>query len=233
MKTSYLDESPYACIRAFILNTWFAEYSKLVDDTEAQNKKSFGVELEKKLAERGHKLGGQYPDLQSGIFTLELNFDAGKTKLWYGPKQELLDQFTLSVEDIVRGIEKARHGLGSGLGREEFLAKITQAFYRVIDKKMGDTAPIINVLSEVALLLQSQKFQSDPRREHYKTYSRADFSFDLYQIRHSDSQFKTEITPQLVVATRTHTSNRQNFIWIPDDETGRGTTYSHIKIKGG
>lgn len=88
--------------------------------------------------------------------------------------------------------------------------------------------PIIKVLTELAFLLQNSHFHQDPRRENYESYSRADFSYDLFRIhRYQLSPLKI----QLKVATREYTRQRTDFLWIPDDENGRGTTYSHLLVE--
>ncbi len=107
---------------------------------------------------------------------------------------------------------------------EEFLKKLREAYSRVAEANPNDPAPIISVLTELSYLLQSPQFRQDPRRENFRSYSRADFSHDVYNTR----QLKVL---NLTVATRAHTKRRMDFLWIPDDESGRGTTYSHLHFR--
>jgi hypothetical protein len=123
-------------------------------------------------------------------------------------------------------IEKAKKELGSGLNEEELLQRIHSAYYRVVGGKRGEPAPIIEVLAELAYLLQSQKFRQDPRKENYRSYGRADFSYDLYRVRKYQSSNLSRL--RLNVATRIDTRRRANFLWVPDDESGKGTTYSKL-----
>lgn len=194
----------------------------------------FGTELEKELQKRGLSLSGHYPELKSGLFTIELDFEKWRSTLWYGPKQEHLTQCALSLAEIAKAIDNARGRLGSQLSNVDFLERLQNAYQRVLiitGSKDGDRAPIIKVLSELAYLLQEPRFHRDPRREHYKSYSRADFSYDLFRVRHSEAGnlFKQEL--RLVVATRAHTTRRPDFLWVPDDETGNGTVYSHLQFE--
>ena len=213
------------------LRNWADQYRRELAHAEEQIKKQFGVELEQELKKAGLSLSGQYPDLKAGLFTVELDFERQQVILWYGPKQERLDKCPLSVAKVVALIEKVRQQLGSRLSEDEFLSKLQEAYFRATGSERGEHVPIIGVLSELAYLLQSPRFHQDPRRENYKSYSRADFSYDLFRIRQSEPHAPFDKRLHLVVATRTHTRQRQDFLWVPDDESGRGTTYSHLQFK--
>jgi len=179
----------------------------------------------------GLSLSGQYPELKAGLFTIEIDFDRWKAVLWYGPKQERLGQLDLSVKKIASRIEKARQQLGSQLPEEELLLKLQEAYHRLPSAKRGEPAPIIRVLSELSYLLQNSRFLQDPRRENYRSYSRADFSFDLFRIRKFQSSTLFPSKLQLTVATRAHTRRRSDYLWIPGKEDGNGTTYSHLQFE--
>jgi len=209
------------------LTKWISQYELEVKKAEEEIKKQFGAELEKELEKLGLSLSGQYPELKAGLFTIELDFNQWKATLWYGPKQEHLVQCPLSVSKIVSRLEKERQQLGSQLPENQLLEKIGEAYYRAVDMKRGEDTPIIRVLAELSYLLQSTRFLQDPKCEHYKSYSRADFSYDLFRIR----KFQSRI--HLTTATRTHTKRRSDFLWVPDDENGKGTTYSHLRFEEG
>jgi hypothetical protein len=214
-----------------ILHSWIDQYRQDLVKSEQQLKKQFGVDLEYELGEIGLSLSGQYPDLKAGLFTIELDFEKERVTLWYGPKQERLDQCPFSVAKVVALIEKVRKQLGSRLSKDEFLSKLQEAYSRTAGSELGEPVSIIGVLAELAYLLQSSQFRQDPRRENYRGYSRADFSYDLFQVRQSGSLAPLDKRLQLVVATRAHTRRRQDFLWVPDDESGRGATYSHLQFQ--
>lgn len=213
------------------LSNWANQYRRELTHTEEQVKKRFGLELEQELKNRGLSLSGQYPNLKAGLFTIELDFDKERVTLWYGPKQERLDQCRLSVAEAADRIEKVKQQLGSHLDEDEFLKKLQDAYSRATGSERSEPVPIIGVLSELAYLLQSPQFRQDPRRDNYKSYSRADFSYDLFRVRQSEPYALFDKRLHLVVATRAHTKQRRDFLWVPDDESGRGTTYSHLQFK--
>jgi len=97
------------------LRNWVGPYRQELIDSKEELKRRFGVELEQKLQEKGLSLSGHYPDLKTGLFTLELDFERQQVTLWLGPKQEHLDKCRLSVAEVVDRIEKAKH-LGTFAG---------------------------------------------------------------------------------------------------------------------
>jgi len=75
------------------------------------------------------------------------------------------------------------------------------------------------------------KFRENPRKDYYKSYNRADFSYDLYRIKEYQSKNTLQYNLCLRVATREFTKQRYNFLWVPDNESDKGTTYSHLYFK--
>ncbi|MEM3394056.1 MAG: hypothetical protein QXY79_03315 [Candidatus Methanomethylicia archaeon] len=205
-----------------------SEYQKVIDNIWNKKISKFGVMLEERLKMLGISLSGHYPTLSASIFTIELNFDEINAKIWYGPKQELLGKLPLSIDKIITFIENERKKIGSQFSSEEFSGYLQKAYERVVGPKWGEPAQIIKVLVELSFLIQKPRFLIDPKRENYKSYSRADFSYDLYKLRLLPSSNPLVIKPHLVVSTRENTKNRDSFLWIPDDENGKGTCFSHI-----
>lgn len=216
-----------------ILRTWIPEYCRELTNTEASIKKRFGAELAQELAQQGLSLTGQYPELKAGLFTFEVDLDAYRVKIWYGPKQELLEQCKLSPGDIGARIGKVREQLGSRLEDTDFVRKLHFACSRAAPTATGARIPIISVLAELAYLLQSSRFRQDPRRENYRSYSRADFSYDLFRAREAVQTVIDGRYLGLIGAARQHTRRRQDFLWVPKNPDGEGDTYSHLHLKEG
>lgn len=194
----------------------------------------FGAQLDPALRPLGLTLSGQAPELKAGIFTIELDVNKGCARIWYGPKQEFLGDSPLSPDAIAKHLAKAQASLGARIEPSAFLDKLHEACRRVSCKNPRDPGRIIAVLGELAPLLQSTKFRSDPRAEHYVSYGRADFSYDLFRVSKLDQPTLFPQRFRLKVATRANTRQRQDFLWVPEDEkTGKGTTYSHIEFSEG
>ncbi|MDI3476699.1 MAG: hypothetical protein PWQ59_224 [Thermoanaerobacterium sp.] len=213
------------------LKEWINRYKSILEETTDKIKRQIGVELENHLKNLGLILSGHYPELRAGLFTIELDFDKWRAVIWYGPKQERLSECLLSTSAIVKQIEKVKKELGSGLKEEDLLKKLFEAYNRVAGvEKKGEYVPIIKVLTELAYLLQNSRFHQDPKRENYKSYSRANFSYDLFRIHRYQVEAFSPLKVQLKVATREYTRQRTDFLWVPVDENGRGTTYSHLLV---
>jgi hypothetical protein len=179
---------------------------------------------------RDTTLEGQYPDLRAGLFTIGLDFDKGKANVWYGPKQENLGQCSLSVKEVAAKIKDIRSQIGSKIGEEELIKKIQEAAFRSMGKDFKGAVPLTNILTELAFSIQSSKFRQDPKKENFESYSRADFSYDLFRIRQAQHGILTKQKLHLIVATRGHTRKREDFLWVPEDLRGKGTAYSHLEI---
>lgn len=208
------------------LQEWTTVYQQTLLDAEEQMTVQFTHELEQALDQDGLTLSGSYPDLQAGLFTISPNFPRATVTLWYGPKLQVLDKkCPLAAEDVTRRIQTCLQQIGSRLDEGTLLHKLQTAYLRVVNDEVGKDARLGDVLFEMAHLLQSQKYRQDPMREHYTSYTRADFSYDLFRLQQACQQ------PVLVVATLAFTKRKYDFLWVPDDEHGEGTTYSHLSFK--
>jgi hypothetical protein len=207
-----------------VLQEWLEQKKSLLENLKVNLKERFGLELEQELKKIGLTLSGHYPELRTWLLTIEVNFPNNRAILWYGPKQEKVKVCSLSPQKISQEVDHIRTNLGAKLPKEELLQKLYQAYHRTEKGAIGEPAPIIEVLRELAFLLQPSSFWTDPRKENYKDYSRADFSYDLFRLRDNQS-FK------LIIATRAFTNSRTKFIWVPMSESGNGATYSHIQFK--
>ena len=94
-RLSKLDESISALRQAIestrLLNEWLEGYRNELLMFKQERAKRFGIELARELGEIGLQVTGHYPELRTGVFTLEIDVDKWRVTLWYGPKQESLD----------------------------------------------------------------------------------------------------------------------------------------------
>jgi hypothetical protein len=192
-------------------------------------KRRFGPQLESALQPLGHSLSGQLPELKAGFYTLEIVSDFSKVKIWYGPKQEYLGDCRPEPSAIFKKIQSSQESFGCHLEVKEFARILHDAWIRTPQGQRGEHAPIIDVLREMAFLLQPDKFMGDPRAEFYKGYGRIDFSFDLYRMKRELNSNNLPVPIRLVVATRDNTSHRSGFLWVPTDEKS-GSTYAYISF---
>lgn len=207
------------------------EYETIINTLTDKKVSKFCNDLANVLLPLGINLSGQLPELKAGLFTIEIDMNSLKVNLWYGPKQENLGKLPFSTEKIFNKIRDLKNNLGTKLSEQQFIEKLHQAYYRVSGTSSNQKAPIIKVMKELAFLIQDKKFDIDPTKDNYKSYSRMNFSYDLFLIRNKFSKVSScKLQPRLIVATREHTKKRSNFLWIPDNENGSGTVYSDIQF---
>lgn len=214
-----------------ILQAWLDDYANQLEEARGELGRRFGVELEQWLEEMGRSLSGHYPELRTGLFTIELDFDRGYAILWYGPKQEQLGRYRLSPQEVASRVRKSERNLGAELPIEDFLTRLEEAWLSCIEGRRSRKAPIIQVLCQLSFSLQTPNFRSDPKKEYYRGYGRADFSYDLYRVQQEADQTGQTKSLHLAVATRSQTEQRARHLWIPESEDGRGSAYSHITFR--
>lgn len=214
------------------LISWLKNYNEAHETQLNKEVQVFGNNLDKKLKDIGMSLSGKYPLLQVGLFSIEVDFKCGKARIWYGPQKELLRTCPLSEDKIVGHLHKLPTEIGSKVDTHAFLQFLKKACHRYICDGGKEPIPIVRILREIAYLVQSPKFLNNPKQEDYRSYSRADFSYDLYKLNKSEHATEFNKEHKLIVAIRSLTRKKEDFLWIPDDDTGHGSTYSHITFQG-
>lgn len=205
-----------------------SQVEEKLQDLEKQQVGRFARGLDEELSKRGLSLEKHGGDFQAGFFTIEPDAAHNRVRLWYGPKEEHLCQVGFSPEKVAVELERWKKRLGAGLASEKFLSRLREAYSRVVrigNKKPGEPVPINEVLFELAVVLQAERFRRNPKKEFFRDYTRADFSVDLFRLRVQGGISAL----RLEVATRSFTRNKKDYLWIPDnDHRCSGTTYSHL-----
>lgn len=224
-----LTELPQHCDA---LTLWIQQMREQLAEAEQPFKQNFGRELSHRLISLDLELSGQYPELRAGFFTIEPDIHKAQATVWYGPKQERMSVCALSPVEVAKQVQSVQKQLGANMEPQEMAHRLEKAYHRTLPGNEGEPAPINEVLPEFAYLMQDERFHRNPEQDLYRSYTRADFSYDLYGLR---QWFRSEPSQprrlQLIVATRAHTRKRQDFLWIPETKDGRGTTYSHLLFR--
>jgi len=203
-----------------------------IPELEEKAKKSFGQNLEQTLKKEGFELKGHYPTLKVMFYTFKVDLDINNVEVWYGPEQEKLDAPELIPKVIVQKLKKVHAQITQRkFSEKNYLSNLHKAYILTVSSnggKRGDAAPIIEVLSNLAFLIQTRQFKVDPVKEHYRGYGRVFFSYDLYRLKRRRIE---NLELNLVTATRAYTRSRTGFLWIPSNEKGDGSYISHIKFR--
>ncbi len=214
------------------VRTWASSFRQEIQRVLERSRQRFGLELERLLSGHGWKLQGHMPDLKVLFYTLEVDDAKDQVRIWFGPKQELLARSRLSPEEATKRLVQVNKEIAErSFDEQRFIRNLHSAYEMVLarrDLRQGDRAPITEVLCHLSFLLQDRRFQTDPRRDYYQGYSRAQFAYDLFRLK--QRKF-LDMELALGTATRAYTGNRRDFLWVPSDQSGNGTVYAHVLFK--
>ncbi len=215
-------------------------YKDLTDFSEQElqkinkHKEEFHFNLGTRLKELFAGLGelkGQLPILRIKFYTIKFNFNNGEAQNWWGPEKELIEKVALEPEIIYQTIKAYDDNLIKMWNNPEDFLKVLKSAYerhiKVNNLEFNSKVNLLDLLLELAILIQDKSFKIDPTKSHYSEYSRIQYSYDLYRMKTSqpNSNF------QLSVATFAITEDRSKSLWIPDNENGEGTYFQSIAFK--
>ncbi len=217
-----------------VLSAWLKKEKIEIEGFKEDFRMKFGQQLNKYLSKTGKKIKGQYPVLRIGFYTLKMDFQFGEATLFFGPEiEKIKSKIPLEPKTIFETIEKYDKELRSIKSKSEDLLKnLSEAYNRRLklsNKASGEKLLITEVLNEFVLLKQSKRFLLDPQKAHFHEYSRVKLSYLLYYLKNS-GLFEKGV--RLHVATFDATTDKMTSIWIPENEEGEGTHYSHISFEG-
>ncbi|UCE19041.1 MAG: hypothetical protein JSV84_01465 [Gemmatimonadota bacterium] len=215
------------------LRSWIDTSMSEISSSKERFKHEFGRNLQELLINKGFELGGRYPDLKVKFYTIHIDFPNGIASLLFG-HEPIKSRIPLSPESITSALEPVHRNLNRAFNPLKFIELLYEAYRRVCliqELLPGEKVPIIDVLQQLVILVQSPQFKADPTKDHYRGYGRAHFGYDLYRLRLSKARTNENHALGLITATFDATRNRENFIWVPDNERGDGTTYAMIFFK--
>jgi hypothetical protein len=213
------------------LPSLMSELGDRLVEIETERGLTYARELDEALKPGEQSLSGQIPELTCGVFTIAVASAKDQVEIWYGPKQEQLGSCEINAGATVKLLKKLEAGLGSGLPAGDVLPLLCRA----VRETAGETGDkrIVDVLGRMAFLRQAPRFLENPAKENFVSYGRADFSSDLFRLHRKGGSIELRNHLKLTVATRNHTRSRKDHLWIPDDPSGRGTYFSHIRLLKG
>lgn len=158
---------------------------------------------------------GVLPNLKSKFYRLNFDLYNNRVTVWYGPEQEKL--FTMVI-DPYRVVEKLYY-IDKDITEERFppeiFLRMIYRSYRQFAQHIGDRVKIIDIFNTIS----------------HRYYKRYHFSYDLYRLFTKHRKYILEdegVRMHLAIATRAFTQRRSDFLWIPSDERGEGSYFSHI-----
>lgn len=215
-------------------------YKELNDFTEQElekinkHKEEFHFNLGTKLKELFSSFGelkGQLPVLRVKFYTIRFNFSNGEVQIWWGPEKEPIGKVALEPAIIFQTIKQFDDNLAKMWNSpEDFLRLLKSAYERhtkVNNLEYNSKVNLLDLLLEIAILMQGKSFKIDPTKAHFSEYSRIQYSYDLYKIK----SIQQNQNLQLSVATFAITEDRSKSLWVPDNENGEGTYFQSIAFR--
>ena len=192
----------------------------------------FGQQLGELFARDGIKIGGQYPLLRFGLFTLKLNFEFGEATLFFGPEVEKLRaKIPLQPQTIYETVRRYEKDIrGEHFEANKVMDDLIAAYKRCLllsEKPYGDKVRITEVLKEYVFLKQPKQFAVDASKGHFHEYSRVKLSYLLYCLKQANIM---ERGMRFYVANFDATVDKVRSFWVPDNEEGEGTHYEYVSF---
>ncbi|MEO0081406.1 MAG: hypothetical protein ABIL25_03810 [candidate division WOR-3 bacterium] len=218
-----------------VLAEWVAAEQAAIERDKEEFRFGFGTQLAQALEQAGLKVRGQLPVLRAGMFSLRVDFAAGKAVIFWGPEVERLkESVRLVPAELASTLIRWSRSLKEKSMEPERLARLmTEGLRRVYVQRglePGSRVPLLEVLAEVVLLMQPKGFRADPSREKFVEYPRVRFSYDLFRLKASGQLGQASAGIRVHVATFDKTTDKTSALWVPDNEEGEGTYYSYISL---
>ncbi len=197
-------------------------------------KNSIAAELADFLRPHDLEITGNFPELKCGILTLIFSFGKGGiVKVYYGPRISLLKKVPVEAKKIGEAVLSILKELNDPpLDDEEFIKQIYMSYLSALTREgkrdedeQPSAVPIVGVMQEMAFLKQKRSFRTDPTREHFTSYGRVKFSYDLARLktrRLGDRELR------LGVASMQQTKSEKTSLWVPKLLQGNGTHYASV-----
>lgn len=172
------------------LGRWLESERAAVEKDKEEFRFGFGSRLAESLEKVGLRVSGQLPVLRVGMFSVRVDFGAGKAVLFWGPEVERLETISrLEPESIAGTLAEWKKSLAERASEPAKLARrLAEAYERVCGfggLVPGTRVPLIDVLAEIVLAVQPRSFRANPSRGNFAEYPRVRFSYDLYRLKAS------------------------------------------------
>jgi hypothetical protein len=218
---------------------WLDEEKRQIEAAKEEFKFEFGRQLLAGLEGSGLAVRGQLPFLRCGLFSVRVDFTTGRATVFWGPEIERLKSGVklepLALAKILRSYDES---LKKRAIKEpaEFVERLFTAYRRICLARNiveGERVFLVDLLSEMVFLMQSEGFRVNPVRERFVEYPRIRFSYDLYILKRSGVRTVGGKGLRLSVANFDATGEKAKSLWVPDNEEGEGTFYSYISFVNG
>ena len=217
------------------LADWCRDESVAIEQSRAEFRFEFGRQLVAGLEGSDMTVKGQLPLLRVGLFTVRADFDAGSATIFWGPEIEKLKSgLNLAPAELATTLRRWNERLRQkSVEPAKLAAKLHTAYRRLCGfagLNEGNRVFLLDLLSELVLLMQPESFRLNPAQEKFVEYPRVRFSYDLFRLKQAGMFAVGDAQMKLHVANFDATTEKAKALWVPDNEEGDGTHYSYISF---
>ena len=225
---------PDSAVRARLVE-WCRTEADAIEQGRVEFKFEFGRRLVAGLEGSGMTVKGQLPLLRVGLFTVRADFEAGSATIFWGPEVEKLKPgLKLAPAELATILRKWNDRLRrKAVDPAKLAAKLHAAYRRFCGLGglgEGSRVFLLDLLSELVLLMQPESFRLNPVQEKFVEYPRVRFSYDLFRLKQAGAFTIGDVQLRLHVANFDATTEKAKALWVPDNEEGEGTHYSYISF---
>ncbi|HLG42182.1 MAG TPA: hypothetical protein VI643_02370 [Planctomycetota bacterium] len=215
------------------LKDWIKTTRERIHSGQEEFKDWFAAELERLLADQyGLTLRGRFPLFIASHYRMKLDLDHDSVAICYGGDEDLLEKTKADPRAVASKINVLQRELEATLLPDDrFLMRFAESYDRAVkqgDLAPSDQAPILDVLREFVWSIQSKKFQADPRRENFTTYSRVNLSYQLFKLVNRRFGHRTF---ELIPATSEQAARKESHLWVPTNDAGDGTSHAFVAFR--
>jgi hypothetical protein len=153
---------------------------------------------------------------------LKLDFRKGQAQLGFAKMVVLT--CPPRAEEILKAHARVVRSLSSSFRPESCFDDCLAAYRLGIAARggtFGDRMEILDFLPLLAFQRQPKKFRVSPEKEHFRSYSRARFAFDVHQLRRAGGLSRNGLRLGFGVATGISASQKDRVIYL-ENELGEG-----------
>ena len=161
-------------------------------------------------------------------FTVAVNLDQNLAHINYA--RLALEELPAKPDRITAALQKNLKMLEIGWSSEQFFDALYDAYRLQLFEKKGhrdERVVLTDLLAQVALSFQSDKFRSDPVVGNYRAYGRVRMAYDLSKLRRNGLLQRNGRRLNLGTATGSSTREKKGVLYI-EESPGRGQYYLSI-----
>ncbi|NOT59971.1 MAG: hypothetical protein HOP19_07065 [Acidobacteria bacterium] len=162
----------------------------LADEKLADLEFTFARDLREAFAVEGLKLNGAPAELIADLFVIKPDLRKRQVTISFSRQAVTKGAVKLDVERVVTAYLKARKEICERkVDYAAFLGELYEAYQRTLKlsgKPTGARQPIVDCYRELVLVRQPLGFRKTPSKSSFLDYPKAQFAYDMLQLRRSN-----------------------------------------------